>query len=202
MIQNKSVHVCLYVENHVVISCVSIVNVTFISVRVCAHRQSWPLSAGQCGCAAAVWCGGLLCPGPPGPRPRPDHTLASAAVKSHVPRARLEGGKRDIDLRCWGCVYQHNTILRQGMYPESEGVWAWGTLRCPRRPAGCVGQPEGTGAAELGPGGQRGAPWWSEVVSLWEWLPADPPRSATPHPAGDNEKKTTTQQREIEKKEF
>lgn len=69
----------------------------FTSVRDCAHHQSWHPSVRQCGCAAAVWCGGLLCPGPPVPRPRPDHTLASATVKSHVPPAQLEGKNTDID---------------------------------------------------------------------------------------------------------
>lgn len=68
---------------------------TWFSIRVwSAHRRSWRLSVGQCGCAAAVWCGGPLCPGPPVPRPRPDRTPASATAKSRAPRARLEGGQK------------------------------------------------------------------------------------------------------------
>lgn len=90
MIQNE-VCLCVYkLKNNVVAS--GVFSVTFTSVHDCAH-QSWPPSVGQCGCAAAVWCGGLRCPGPPVPRPRPDRILASATVKSHVPRARLEGQK-------------------------------------------------------------------------------------------------------------
>ncbi len=93
---------CVYmlIKNGVA-SGVYIVTVTFTSVHDCAHHQSWPLSVGQCGCAAAVWCGGLLCPGPPVPRPHPAHTPASATVKSHVQQAWLEGEKKsDIDSRC------------------------------------------------------------------------------------------------------
>lgn len=85
---------CAYVDKNVVASGVCIVTVTFTSVRDCAHHQSWLLSVGRCGCAAAVWCGGSLCRGPPVPRPRPAHTLASATVKSHVQQPWLEGEKK------------------------------------------------------------------------------------------------------------
>lgn len=84
----------LHISSHYSLLWVSIATVTFISVHDCAHHQSWPLSVGQCGCAAAVWCGGLLCPGPPVPRPHPGRTLASATVKSRVRRAWLVRGEK------------------------------------------------------------------------------------------------------------
>lgn len=97
------------------------------------------------------------------------------------------GAKSNIDLRHWGCVCQYNSRLRRAMYLDNEGVWVQGTLRCLRTSVGCMEQPEGIVAVVLGPGGQRGAPWWCEAVSRSEWLPADPPRSATPHPADDKD---------------
>lgn len=94
MIQNKTVH-CLYVDK-------MLLSLRFkLSVFDCTHHQSCSLSVGQCGCIAAVQYGGLLCLGPPLPRPRPAHTLVSAAVKSHDPQAQLQEKKRenDSDLR-------------------------------------------------------------------------------------------------------
>lgn len=77
-----------YVENNQSASGVNSVTLS------CTHQQPWPLSVGQCGCAAAVRCAELLCSGPPVPRPRPDRILALAAAESHVRREQLEVGQK------------------------------------------------------------------------------------------------------------
>lgn len=96
-------------------------------------------------------------------------------------RTAARGGKK----KTW-TEKQRKRVLKAASYPGGGGVWAWGWRRCPGRPAGCVERRAGTGGGALGPGGRRGAPWWSEAVRPSEWPPAGPPHSAAPRPSEGN----------------
>lgn len=91
-----SKHLNLYLRHNPIYSLfISLISQKKVSSLVrCAHRWFWPLSEGQCGCAAEVLCGAQPCPGPPAPRPYLDRRQVSAIATSRAQRAQLEKNQK------------------------------------------------------------------------------------------------------------